>query len=860
MEEKLKTESIDNSNILNQEEETSSFDLKTIFTLVVLNWQWFVLSMLIFFFSSLLYLRYFADPVYQMSVKILIKDEQSNRSRGNQMLANMQDFGFMTNSAGIDNEIEILGSKRLAREVVKDLKLNISYSSKGRIKETMVYKYQPINVDLDPESMKRLDLLPKNNTISLRIEKAGKKYTVSSTNKEMPFEGTLDSLPAMLKTPYGTLMFTENTLLAERMAQLGIDVSKKDSLAEDEDEEEDDEEVLFAKIEPIEATAARFLAKTSIEPTSKLTTIARITVKDQHPLRASDYLEQLVVCYNRQANADKNEIAFKTETFINERLEKINTELGLTEGQLENYKKKNSIVQLRLDAPQFLTQVNQYTDQLSQANTQIQLLDYLREYVQSPANKYQLIPSNVGLTDGVSASLISSYNKTVLDRNSMLEAASENSPQVLTLTNTLDHLQVSINDALLQARKAADISRQGIQQQYNVYQSKVAASPEQERILTQIGRQQEVKSGLYLMLLQKREENSISLAATADKGKLIDDPLFGGKVSPKSSIIILVAIVLGFGLPLLITFLIQILRFKIEGHGDVARLTNLPIVADIAIANEKAKTTAGIVVHENKNDQTDEMFRSLRTNIQFMLKEEEKVILFTSSTSGEGKTFNAANLAVSFALLGKKTILVGLDIRKPALGRLFEIADRKNGITTLLVKDQVRIDDLMSQVVPSGVNPNLDLLLAGPTPPNPTELLSRESLSQIMSILRENYDYIILDTAPVGLVSDTLQIGRYADVSVFVCRADYTPKSSFGLVNTLAAEKKMSNMCVLINGIDMSKKKYGYYYGYGAYGKYGRFAYGRYGRYGYGNYGNYGSYGNYQESHYSNKNDDSIKK
>jgi capsular exopolysaccharide synthesis family protein len=253
-----------------------------------------------------------------------------------------------------------------------------------------------------------------------------------------------------------------------------------------------------------------------------------------------------------------------------------------------------------------------------------------------------------------------------------------------------------------------------------------------------------------------------------------------------------------------------------------------------------------------------------------MLSENQKVILFTSSQSGEGKTFNAANLAVSFALLGKKVILMGLDIRKPALGRLFNITDRQKGITTLLVKDHVTKEELYSQILPSGVNAHLDLLLAGPTPPNPTELLARQTMVDIVDILRSEYDYIIMDTAPVGLVTDTLQISRCADVTAFVCRADYTPKSSFGLINGLDAEKKLPNMCIVINGIDMSKKKYGYYYGYGKYGKYGRYGYGygygRYGRYGYGSYGgyggygSYGNYGNYSDSHYGNKNDDSIKK
>ena len=281
----------------------------------------------------------------------------------------------------------------------------------------------------------------------------------------------------------------------------------------------------------------------------------------------------------------------------------------------------------------------------------------------------------------------------------------------------------------------------------------------------------------------------------------------------------------------------------------------------MAVASENVKDKAGIVVQANKNNQIDEIFRSMRTNIQFMLQGDQKVILFTSSTSNEGKTFNAANLAVSFALLGKKVILCGLDIRKPALGRLFDISDRSKGITPLLTLDKVSQTALNDQILSSGTNANLDLLLAGPVPPNPTELLARDSFRQIVDMLRAQYDYVIFDTAPVGIVTDTLQIGQHADITVYVCRADYTHKSAVGLLNTLAKDQKLPNPCVILNGIDMSRRKYSYYYGYGHYGKYGRYGYGRYGKYSsYGNYGNYGNYGQYAESHYGNKDDDSIKK
>ena len=837
MEESKKVEStVEGFNSAEQQnEEESSFNLRTIYSIVILNWPWFLLSLFIFVCGAMIYLRY-ADPVYNVAMKMYIKDEVNNR-RSNQMLSNMLEMGAVTNSTGIENEVEILQTRRLAEDAVRDLKIYTEYYSDGKLKRRLIYKNQPLNVDLDFGSLNTLDQLAPGG-FSFIVSRKSDKYEVES-EECMPFKGSFTNMPDSIKTPYGTLIFTSNVTEGIKPMTSG--------------------ERFFVTIYPPKLVAARYANSLSAEPTTKMTSIALISIKDKSAARGIDYLNQLAVCYNRQANADKNQIAYKTEEFINSRLEKINNELGMTEGELEEYKRTHNLTELRLDATQTLSQSSQYAARLADANTQIMLLDYLREHVNDPANKYQLIPSNVGMSDPISASLINEYNKAVQERDRLLRSASENAPQVITVTNTLDNLTASIKTALQQARRSADITRQGIESQYAAYSQRVSNTPEQERVLTQIGRQQEVMSGLYLMLLQKREENSISLAATADKGNVIEYPALAGKVSPKSSLILTAAILLGLLLPLFIAYLLQVLRYKIEGHDDVVRLTNLPLVAEVAVASDSVKNAAGIVVQENKNNQIDEIFRSMRTNIQFMMTEGQKVILFTSSTSGEGKTFNAANLSMSFALLGKKVILLGLDIRKPALGRLFDVKDRDLGITTLLAKEKVTREDLMSQIQSSGLNANLDLLLAGPTPPNPTELLARRNMQDIIEILKQQYDYVILDTAPVGLVTDTLQIAKFTNVSCYVCRADYTPKANLGVVNTLAKENKLPNTCIILNGVDMSKKKYGYYYGYGKYGKYGRYGYGRYG-YGKYGYGNYGNYGNYADSRYSNKNDDSIKK
>lgn len=841
---------------IQENEEKSSFDFATIYTALILNWKWFVLSLIICMGAAHIYLRY-ATPIYQSAAKLLIKDDEGSRSsfKGGNSIMSATNLGIISNSNGIDNEMEILKSRTLAQQTVYDLKLYVNYRHEGKLKDHVLYGDQEVNIDMDLEHLKKL-----NAPMNLKITREGRNYHVTGSyyvpidnNSFKPeavnIDKTFSALPATIGTRVGVVRFTQNGNYMLR-----------------------DGESLKATMIAPEIAAGKYVGNLNVTESSKTTTIVDLVLNDEIPQRAIDYLKQLAIVYNRQANEDKNEIAVRTEQFINQRLEKINAELGSTEGQLENYKKRNNMVELKTNATQAVANADQYAQKLSEANTQVALLDELTKYMNEPSNRHQPIPSNVGLSDASATSLINEYNKIALQRNQLLHSASENSPTVTPLTAQLDDLNSSIKRAMTQARAGLKIQRNSIAAQAGKYEGQINNTPEQERMLTQIGRQQEVKSGLYLMLLQKREENSISLAATADKGKLIDTPVFTGKVTPKNSIIMLIALILGLAIPAGILFLLEFFRYKIEGHNDVEKLTNLPIIADVAIASERAKTKADIVVHENKNNLMEEIFRSLRTNLQFLLKQHDKVIMFTSTTSGEGKTFIASNVAISFALLGKKVVLVGLDVRKPRLAELFEIDDHHHGITNLLVKDEVNWSDVKEQIIPSGINDKLDILMAGPVPPNPGELVTRESLDQTMEQLKEHYDYILIDTAPVGLVTDTLALGRISNATVYVCRADFTQKASFGLINSLSMEKKLPNMSIVLNGVDLSKKKYGYYYGYGKYGKYGKYGnYGMYGMYGskgkygyksygYGSYGSYGSYGNYSKSRYGDINDDSVKK
>ena len=829
-----------NQDLQTMEEEQSSFNFQTIYTTFILNWKWFVLSVFICLGIGFLYLRY-TTPIYNTKAKLLIKDDDNRRYRrgGIQGLESMSNLGIISNSYGIENEQEILTSTTIAEQAVRDLKIYVTYYIKGRIKKRLIYKKQPLNIDMDYAHLDRM-----NQPIKLSIKRNGNNYKIKGTyftpidelTSSGPYEidQTITNIPSVIRTKAGIITITANGRYKLK-----------------------DGETLIATIQSPRIASYKYVGALSVEQSSKTSSVLNISLNDQDINRGMDYLRQLVICYNGQANEDKNEIAAKTEEFINDRLAKISTELSSTDGALENFKRNNKVIELQLSAQSLAANTSNFEQKLNDANTQISLINSLIAFANRPGNKHQVLPSNVGLQDQASTSLINEYNKTALERNRLLRTASENSPVVSELTARLDDMSSSIEQALIQARKGLIIERDAIKSQLGQYTGEITKAPEQERILTQIGRQQEVKSGLYLMLLEKREENSISLAATADKGKLIEAPQFAGKVSPKGSIIMLIALLLGVAIPSVIIYIINFFRYRIEGHEDVAKLTKLPIIADIVMASESAKTKADIVVHENQNNQMEEIFRSMRTNIQFMLKENENIIMFTSSTSGEGKTFTAANLSVSFALLGKKVILVGLDIRKPRLAELFEINNHHNGITPLLTMEEPTWEDIEEQTLPSGINDNLNLLMAGPIPPNPSELVSRPSLSKIFDILKQHYDYVLIDTAPVGLVTDTLQVGKYCNISVYMCRADYTPKASFNLINSLAEEGKLPNMCIGINGIDLSMKKHSYYYGYGKYGKYGRYSH--YGHYGKGGYGSYGRYGDYINSHYGKGNDDSVK-
>ena len=631
---------------------------------------------------------------------------------------------------------------------------------------------------------------------------------------EKEYQKHFEKLPAIFPTDEGTLAFFQD--VDSVTLQDGTKVPRLEKNVRH----------ITATINKPMRVAKGYCSSLSIAPTSKTTSVAVISLKNSSLQCGQDFINQLLEMYNRNTNNDKNEIAQKTAEFIDERISIISKELGSTEADLETFKRDAGITDLTSEAQIALAGNAEYEKKSVENRTQISLVNDLRKYLRG--NEYEVLPSNVGLQDAALIGAIERYNEMLVERKRLLRTSTENNPAIVNLDTSIRAMKANVQATLEGTLQGLMITKSNLDREASRYSRRISNAPGQERAYVSIARQQEIKAGLYLMLLQKREENAIALAATANNAKIIDEAIADDTpVSPKRSMIYLIALVLGVGIPVGIIYLIELTKFKIEGRADVEKLTSVPVVGDIPLTDEKNDKNGSIAVFENKNNLMSETFRNIRTNLQFMLDNDQKVILVTSTVSGEGKSFVSANLAISLSLLGKKVVIVGLDIRKPGLNKVFHLSNKEKGITQYLSNPET---DLMELVQPSDVNKNLFVLPGGAVPPNPTELLARNGLDKAIEILKQNFDYVIMDTAPIGMVTDTLLVGRVADLSVYVCRADYTHKAEYTLINELAIEKKLSKLCTVINGVDLKKRKYGYYYGYGKYGKY--YGYGK--RYGYG--------------------------
>ena len=792
-----------------KEPKEENIDVKELLFKYLIHWPWFVGAVVACLIAAWVYLHV-STPVYNISATVLIKDDKKGGSAG--MLSGLESLGLdgmISSSQNIDNEIEVLRSKTIVKEVVEDLGLYISYTDEDEFPSRNMYKTSPVQVSLTPQEA---DLLEEPMIVKMALQPQGSMdVTVKIDDDE--YQKHFEKLPAVFPTDKGTLAFflTPDSVLSSKRTSEETTASEKTTRN------------ITATINKPLAVAKWCCKNMTIEPTSKTTSVAVISLKNSNVQRGKDFINKLLEMYNINTNNDKNEVAQKTAEFINERIGIISKELGSTEKDLESFKRGAGITDLTSDAQIALTGSAEYEKKRVENQTQINLLQDLQKYMQNEG--YEVLPSNIGLQDVNLAAAINRYNDVLVERKRLLRTSTENNPTIINLDTSISAMKENVQVSLDRVLRGLFITKADLDREASRYSRRISEAPGQEREFVSIARQQEIKAGLYLMLLQKREENAITLAATANNAKIIDEAIADdAPVAPRSKITYLIALILGVGIPVGVIYLLELTKFKIEGRADVEKLTSAPIVGDIPLTDEKQ---GAIAVFENQNNLMSETFRNVRTNLQFMLGNGKKVILVTSTVSGEGKSFISGNLAISLSLLGKKVVIVGLDIRKPGLNKVFNISKREQGITQYLANPEKNLMDLVQL---SDVSKNLYILPGGTVPPNPTELLARDGLDKAIETLKKNFEYVILDTAPVGMVTDTLLIGRVADLSVYVCRADYTRKNEYTLINELIDGNKLPNLCTVINGLDLKKRKYGYYYGYGKYGKY--YGYGK--RYGYG--------------------------
>ena len=768
------------NNMNEQDEEKINYQ-ELLFRYII-HWPWFVASVLVCLIGAWVYLH-FQTPVYQVSASIMIKDDK--KGGGSTDLENLGIGGVITSTQSIDNEIEVLRSKTILKEVVNNLELYITYYDEDEFPEKELYQTSPVIVNLTAQEA---DKLPGSALLAMKLSPEG----VLDVNLKVglnEYNQRFEKLPAVLPTDAGTFGF-----------------ALKDSLSGGQMEGYKGERHIRAVVSRPFGVAKGYQGALSIAPTSRTTSVAVVSLMNTNIQRARDFINKLMEMYNRNTNNDKNEVAEKTREFINERIKIIDEELGSTEDKLEAFKRNAGLTDISSDAQLAVSGNAEYEKRRVDNGTQINLVRDLIKYINNPLNEYELLPGNIGLSDAGLTTQIGRYNELIIERKRLLRTSTESNPMIVNLDTSIRAMKSNVQAAINGTLQGLLIVKADLEREAGRFSRRISDAPGQERQYVSIARQQEIKAGLYLMLLQKREENAITLAATANNAKIIDEPVAtGGPLSPKPNMIYMIALVLGVGMPVGVIFLIGLTKFKIEGRGDVEKLTRLPIVGDVPLTNEKA---GSIAVFENQNTLMSETFRHIRTNLQFMLENDQKVILVTSTVSGEGKSFISSNLAISLSLLGKRVIIVGLDIRKPGLNKIFNIPRKEQGITQYLSNPEKNLMDFVQ----------------------PSDLLARDGLDKAIETLKKNFDYVILDTAPAGMVTDTLLVGRVADLSVYVCRADYSRKAEFTLINELAADNKLPNICTIINGLDLKKKKYGYYYGYGKYGKY--YGYGK--RYGYG--------------------------
>ena len=743
------------------------------------RWKWFVLGGIFALFIAYLFLKT-QNPVYEVVSTVLIKD--SKNSMGGQdfeMLRDLSGLGKMS-SDGVDNEIEILKSKKLMTTVIKDLGLETDVYVPGFFKDTEVFgKTSPITVKIITEKETLKPVKPVHLTIN------GDKLILNSED-------------------IGSINSSFDKLISLKNANIIILKNKKYVADAKKAVNE-----LILNISSLESKTNSYQAILNATLANKDVTVIKLSMNYPNVDKAKDIINKLVEVYNADAVNDKNEESRKTAEFIEERIANVGRDLGNVELQKEQFKKANQITDLAVEGEIGLrTSAEARAKQLEVAS-QLELTNSLISFVSRQGN-YQVIPNNIGLNNPGAVTNITAYNQLILERNRLLENATPQNPLVIEVTSQINNLRPTIIQNLQKSREGLQLAVNSYVQEQNLVSGKIAKIPTQEKMFRSIEREQQIKEALYLLLLQKREETQISLAVTAPKARIIDKAFKDKQVAPKAMIVILASLLMGLLIPFALIYLLELFDNKVKSKHDIEKLSNGKTVIGEIPQLEKG---ADELIKVNDLSPMAEAFRILITNMNFMLpKKKGKVVFVTSTVKGEGKTFVSVNLALTIASPSKKTIIIGSDIRNPQLQRYNTARKGLIGLTEYLNDENVKLEEI---VHPSSFNKNLDVIYSGSIPPNPTDLLSNGKYEVLIETLKEKYDYIILDTAPLMLVTDSFLISEVADITLYVTRSKYTEKTLIDFANKNIDANKIKNTAFILNDVDKDYFGYGNKYGYG---------------------------------------------
>lgn len=763
-----------------EEEREEAINWRELIENYLIHWKWIVASVIVFLIAGGIY--YMKQPRnYEFKAQVLVIDPNSQMTEMS-ILKELNNIGFSSRGSKsiTNNEELVMKSGLIMSRVVNELKLHTRYSYKNKLRYEEIYNETPYLADCDSAALASIE-----GSISLSISRKNGKYKVEGNINKTVIEKEISSFPVSFPVGKGTLTLfsTPNKKFADE--KIFISVSNPDAVTK---------------------SMINGNLKTEV---NKLSDDIKLTCTAGHPQKGKDILNLLIRFYNKDAVEQINQTASFSSIFIDERMKIINDELNEVEKNIENYKKTNELTDVKSNASIFLQANSEYYNKLIEVEIQMELLNEIQKYVTSEKNRYKLIP-DIGLTDRGLVQIIGEYNKILLFRQEMLQGTSDNNPALKKVNAQLADTREAIFSAMANSRKAIQITKDEIQAQNNILKSKLKSIPQQEREFIDIQRQQQVKAGLYVFLLQKREEASLSMAIATNKARVLNSPELIGQISPKLRITMGIFLVLGLLLPIGFIFVRNMLNTKIVNRSDVEKLTDIPVITELA----HNSLPEPLFDHHSNDISNAELFRLLRAKLQFILDQpKEKVVLVTSTQPGEGKTFVSVNLALTLSLMEKRVLLVGLDLRKPMVAKIMGIQP-KEGLTTYL---SGQLTDYKTLIHRLKEYPGLDILPAGVIPPNPNELLVKDRFVTLFEKLREEYDYIVLDTAPVGAVSDTYVVDKVADVCLYVCRSEYSDKRNIEYVNRLSREKTLKRIHIVINDIQFESNKYAYYrrYGYG---------------------------------------------